>query len=98
MYNQFHQNHGVLIHAAYGSAKDINVYNAIGLKSKQIFIVGKASKKQHLQAVILTEGYAVHLNTLMAHGGSRPAQGNARMVIPRGYFNLPGQSFYRRKR
>ncbi|KAK9881590.1 hypothetical protein WA026_016461 [Henosepilachna vigintioctopunctata] len=90
-------NHGVIIHAAYGSAKDINVYTAIGLKSKQIFIVGKASKKQHLQGVILTEGYAAHLNNLLAYGGSRPAQGNARMVIPRGYFNLPGQSFYRRK-
>ncbi|XP_044748512.1 protein retinal degeneration B isoform X1 [Coccinella septempunctata] len=95
--NNLIQNHGVLIHAAYGSAKDINVYNSIGLKPKQIFIVGKASKKQHVQAVILSEGYAVHLNSLMAHGGSRPAQGNARMVIPRGYFNLPGQSFYRRK-
>lgn len=34
----------------------------------------------------------------MAHGGSRPAQGNARMVIPRGYFGLPGQSFSRRRR
>ncbi|KAL3276185.1 hypothetical protein HHI36_020904 [Cryptolaemus montrouzieri] len=95
--NNLIQNHGVIIHSAYGSAKDINVYISIGLKAKQIFIVGKASKKQHLQAVILSEGYAAHLNILMAHGGSRPAQGNARMVIPRGYFNLPGQSFYRRK-
>lgn len=93
------QNHKVVIHAAYGSSKDINVYNSIGLNSKQIYIVGKTSKKQQSQAIILTEGYAAHLAILMAHGGSRPAQGNARMVIPRGYFGLPGQnaSFRRRR-
>lgn len=74
------------------------MYTSIGLKAKEIFIVGKASKKQHTQATILTEGYAAHLNQLMSHGGSRPAQGNARMVIPRGYFGLPGQNFARRRR
>ena len=31
----------------------------------------------------LTEGYAAHLAKLSAPGGSVPAQGNARMVIPR---------------
>ena len=31
----------------------------------------------------LTEGYAAHLSKLSAPGGSVPAQGNARMVIPR---------------
>lgn len=92
------QNHGVIIHAAYGSAKDISVYMNIGLKPKQIYIVGKASKKQQTQASILADGYAVHLATLMAHGGSRPAQGNARMVIPRGYFGLSGQTVNRRRR
>ncbi|KAJ3661841.1 hypothetical protein Zmor_006222 [Zophobas morio] len=91
------QNHGVIIHSAYGSSKDISVYTSVGLKPKQIFIVGKASKKQHAQATILIDGYAAHLTNLMAHGGSRPAQGNARMVIPRGYFGLPGQSFSRRR-
>ncbi|CAH0548015.1 unnamed protein product [Brassicogethes aeneus] len=96
--NNLIQKHGVVIFSAYGSAKDIGVYTSIGLKPKQIFIVGKASKKQHAQATILTEGYAAHLTTLMAYGGSRPAQGNARMVIPRGYFGLPGQGFSRRRR
>nr|CAI5823728.1 unnamed protein product [Callosobruchus analis] len=76
---------------------DISVYTQIGLKPKEIFIVGKASKKQQQQATILTEGYAAHLSILMSHGGSRPAQGNARMVIPRGYFGLPGQPFSRRR-
>ncbi|XP_008190810.2 protein retinal degeneration B isoform X2 [Tribolium castaneum] len=95
--NNLIQNHGVIIHCAYGSSKDISVYTSVGLKPKQIFIVGKASKKQHAQATILVDGYAAHLTMLMAHGGSRPAQGNARMVLPRGYFGLPGQSFNRRR-
>ncbi|RZF42912.1 hypothetical protein LSTR_LSTR003628 [Laodelphax striatellus] len=81
------QEHGVIIHAAYGSSKDISVYTSIGLKPKQIFIVGKVSKKHHSQSTVLTEGYAAHLAILMCHGGSRPAQGNARMVlVPRGCF------------
>nr|XP_022903080.1 protein retinal degeneration B isoform X2 [Onthophagus taurus] len=96
--NNLIQFHNVIIQSAYGSSKDIVVYTSIGLKPKQIFIVGKASKKQHSQATILTEGYAAHLTTLLAHGGSRPAQGNARMVIPRGYFGLPGQVNSRRRR
>ncbi|KAF5282248.1 hypothetical protein FQR65_LT14380 [Abscondita terminalis] len=95
--NNLVQNHGVIIHSAYGSSKDISVYTSIGLKPKQIYIVGKTSKKQQNQATLLTEGYAAHLAILMAHGGSRPAQGNARMVIPRGYFGLPGQSYSRRR-
>lgn len=92
------QNHGVIIHSAYGSAKDISVYTNIGLKPKQIYVVGKASKKQQSQSTVLADGYAVHLASLMVHGGSRPAQGNARMVIPRGYFGLPGQTISRRRR
>ncbi|XP_025836899.1 protein retinal degeneration B isoform X2 [Agrilus planipennis] len=96
--NNLVKNHGVIIHSAYGSGKDISVYTAIGLKPKQIYIVGKANKKQQSQATILAEGYAAHLAALMTHGGSRPAQGNARMVIPRGYFGLPGQSTSRRRR
>ncbi|KAI4472055.1 phosphatidylinositol transfer protein [Holotrichia oblita] len=95
--NNLIQNHGVIIQCAYGSSKDITVYTSIGLKPKQIFIVGKASKKQHSLATVLSEGYAAHLATLLAHGGSRPAQGNARMVIPRGYFGLPGQVNRRRR-
>ncbi|XP_065162391.1 protein retinal degeneration B isoform X4 [Atheta coriaria] len=96
--NNLIQNHNIIIHSAYGSSKDISVYTSIGLKPRQIFIVGKVPKKQHSLATVLSEGYAAHLAILMAHGGSRPAQGNARMVIPRGYFGLPGQPFSRRRR
>ncbi|PSN38012.1 Protein retinal degeneration B [Blattella germanica] len=90
--------HGLVVHVAYGSSKDISVYTSIGLKPKQIFIVGKVSKKHHTLATALLDGYAAHLTNLLAHGGSRPAQGNARMVIPRGYFGLPGQNASLRRR
>lgn len=61
-------------------------------------IYSQVSKKLQANATVLTEGYATHLNILMAHGGSRPAQGNQRMVIPRGCFNLPGQAPSLRRR
>ncbi|XP_024940264.1 protein retinal degeneration B isoform X4 [Cephus cinctus] len=96
--NNLIREHGVIIHHAYGSSKDISVYTAINLRPNQIFIVGKVPKKQHALATVLLEGYAAHLNTLQAHGGSRPAQGNARMVIPRGQFGLPGQNASLRRR
>lgn len=92
------QEHGIVIHAAYGSSKDISVYTSIGLRPKQIYIVGKVSKKLYSQATVLFDGYAAHLTALTSHGGSRPAQGNARMVIPRGYFGLPGQNASLRRR
>ncbi|KAK8759334.1 hypothetical protein V5799_003031 [Amblyomma americanum] len=83
----------IVYHAAYGSAKDIAVYSALGLTKEQIFIVGKVSKKQHSQATVLSEGYALHLTDLKSPGMPlcRPAQGNARMVLSRGCFGLPGQ-------
>lgn len=39
--NNLIQNHGLLVHTCYGSSKDISVYTSLGLKPKQIFIVGK---------------------------------------------------------
>ena len=40
------------IRAAYGSSKDIAVYQAIGLQTDQIFIIGKVSKKHRKEAVV----------------------------------------------
>ena len=83
----------LVIHKAYGSAKDITVYSALGLTPENIFVVGKPpSGKRQNQAIFLADGYADHLAQLSAHGGSRPAQGNARMVIPKATFGLPGQA------
>ncbi|XP_023216410.1 protein retinal degeneration B-like isoform X2 [Centruroides sculpturatus] len=81
----------ILVHAAYGSSKDIWVYTSIGLKPDKIFIVGKVSKKHHALSTVLSDGYAAHLTDLKAHGGSRAAKGNARMVLPRGYFGMGNQ-------
>jgi membrane-associated phosphatidylinositol transfer protein len=69
--NNLIQIHGMVVHQAYGSSKDISVYTNIGLKPKQIYVVGKVSKKLQSMATCLSEGYASHLNTLMVHGGSR---------------------------
>ncbi|XP_071946627.1 protein retinal degeneration B-like [Antedon mediterranea] len=78
----------IVIHAAYGSSKDISVYSSVGLKSEQIYIIGKASKKQQLQAQLLSDGYSAHLEHLVLT--SCPSAGNSRMVLRKGCFSLPG--------
>jgi len=40
------------IHVAYGSGKDISVYQAIGLQPNQIYIIGKVAKKHRKDAVV----------------------------------------------
>lgn len=47
------QDHAISLMAAYGSSKDINVYSSIGLKPEQIYIVGKASKKQQANSQVM---------------------------------------------
>jgi len=42
----------VYVHAAYGSSKDISVYQSLGLEPHQIFVIGKVSKKQQKEAVV----------------------------------------------
>ncbi|XP_069134986.1 protein retinal degeneration B-like isoform X2 [Argopecten irradians] len=81
---------GIVYKGAYGSNKDIYVYRELGLTSQQMFIVGKASKKQLGQAQILSDGYAVHLQSLQLLG--RAAVGNARMFIRKGCMTVPNQS------
>ncbi|KAJ6216321.1 hypothetical protein RDWZM_007478 [Blomia tropicalis] len=73
--------------AAYGSSKDISVYQSLDMKPDQIYIAGKVSKKQQTLANVLENGYVAHLEELKANGSSRPAQGNARIVLPRGAFS-----------
>ena len=86
----------------------INLFHlSLGIQPSNIHIVGKVSRKQvivgrfipfsisQLQMALcdpLTEGYAAHLTKLSAPGGSVPAQGNARMVIPRFGFSSGKQS------
>jgi len=42
------------VQVAYGSSKDIQVYQAIGLNPSQIFIIGKVAKKYRKDAVVTT--------------------------------------------
>ena len=48
------QESSMIIHAGYGSAKDISMYASVGLRPDQIHIVGKPSRKQ--QANFLVDG------------------------------------------
>ena len=41
-----------MIRGAYGSSKDIYVYQSVGVTAENIFIVGKVSKKQYKEAVV----------------------------------------------
>ncbi|KAL8584719.1 hypothetical protein ACOMHN_035639 [Nucella lapillus] len=75
--------------AAYGSSKDVTIYRELGLQAPQIFIVGKASKKQAAQAQVVSDGYAAHLNNLLDPGALRPATGNARLFLRKSCFRLP---------
>ncbi|KAL7635918.1 UNVERIFIED_CONTAM: hypothetical protein RMT77_013735 [Armadillidium vulgare] len=88
----------VVIEAAYGSAKDISVYSSLGLKPEQIYIVGKANKKQSSSAQVLADGYAAHLAHLSSLGSTRPARAHPNMSIPKGFFGLPGQTNALRRR
>ena len=47
---------GLSLRAAYGSSKDIGVYNSVGLKPDSTYIVGKMSRKHQGLAQSLSEG------------------------------------------
>ncbi|KAI5636155.1 phosphatidylinositol transfer protein domain-containing protein [Phthorimaea operculella] len=81
--NSLINEHGVILYTAYGSGKDISVYNSCGLSSKQIYAIGRISKKYSNMATTLTDGYASHLADLRQPGAVRPARGNARLLVPR---------------
>ncbi|XP_014347023.1 membrane-associated phosphatidylinositol transfer protein 3 [Latimeria chalumnae] len=88
----------IKICAAYGSMKDISVYNVLGLSPSQIYIVGRPSKKYQSQCLFLSEGYAAHLANLQFSHRSRPKKNNARMILRKGSFGLPAQPEFLRKR
>jgi len=50
---------------AYGSSKDIAVYQAIGLQPDQIYIIGKVAKKHRKEAVVryLSSSFFVSQNS-----------------------------------
>uniref|UniRef100_A0A914VVA9 DDHD domain-containing protein n=1 Tax=Plectus sambesii TaxID=2011161 RepID=A0A914VVA9_9BILA len=86
---------GIRLQAAYGSAKDVQMYTAVGVDSDRTFIVGrKVSKKLTPHAHCIIDSYSAHLlqlttGPLQAIG--RPAHGNGRLTLRKGFFSLPGQ-------
>ncbi|XP_040982704.1 membrane-associated phosphatidylinositol transfer protein 3 isoform X1 [Aquila chrysaetos chrysaetos] len=88
----------IKICAAYGSMKDISVYNVLALSPSQIYIVGRSTKKYQAQCQFLSEGYAAHLASLEFSLHSRPKKNNSRMILRKGSFGLHSQPEFLRKR
>ncbi|XP_069471138.1 membrane-associated phosphatidylinositol transfer protein 3 isoform X2 [Ambystoma mexicanum] len=95
--NLMHECH-IKICAAYGSMKDISVYNVLGLSATQIYIVGRPAKKYQNQCHFLSDGYAAHLATLEFSHHSRPKKNNSRMILRKGSFGLHTQPEFLKKR
>uniref|UniRef100_A0A8C5DTW4 Membrane-associated phosphatidylinositol transfer protein 3 n=1 Tax=Gouania willdenowi TaxID=441366 RepID=A0A8C5DTW4_GOUWI len=89
----------IKIISAYGSMKDISVYNMLGLSPSQIYIVGRPSKKYQNQCQFLSEGYAAHLSTLQFGHRARPKKSpSVRMVLRKGSFGLSAKPDFLCKR
>ncbi|KAJ8385058.1 hypothetical protein AAFF_G00195880 [Aldrovandia affinis] len=89
----------IKINSAYGSMKDISVYNMLGLSPAQTYIVGRPSKKYQNQCQFLSEGYAVHLSTLQFRHRTRSKKSSSvRMVLRKGSFGLSTKSDFLCKR
>lgn len=86
---------GIRLQAAYGSAKDVQMYAAVGVESERTFIVGrKVSKKLTPHAHCIIDSYSAHLLQLTTgplQALSRPAHGNGRLILRKGFFSVPGQ-------
>ncbi|XP_061575593.1 membrane-associated phosphatidylinositol transfer protein 3 isoform X2 [Cololabis saira] len=89
----------IKINSAYGSMKDISVYNMLGLSPSQIYIVGRPSKKYQNQCQFLSEGYAAHLSTLQfGHRARAKKSPSVRMVLRKGSFGLSAKPDFLCKR
>uniref|UniRef100_A0A8D0FRB8 DDHD domain-containing protein n=1 Tax=Strix occidentalis caurina TaxID=311401 RepID=A0A8D0FRB8_STROC len=94
----------IKICAAYGSTKDISVYNVLALSPSQIYIVERSINTRRKQRQcfrerrFLGEGYAAHLASLEFSLHSRPKKNNSRMILRKGSFGLHSQPEFLRKR
>nr|XP_046170658.1 LOW QUALITY PROTEIN: membrane-associated phosphatidylinositol transfer protein 3-like [Oncorhynchus gorbuscha] len=89
----------IKINSAYGSMKDISVYNMLGLSPSQIYIVGRPSKKYQNQCQFLSDGYAVHLSSLQfGHRTRSKKTSSVRMVLRKGSFGLSAKPDFLCKR
>lgn len=51
----------MLIHAAYGSVKDISVYASVGVKPHQIYTVGKHHPRKYAKQAQVSVGVSFEL-------------------------------------
>jgi hypothetical protein len=86
---------GIRLQAAYGSAKDVQMYAAVGVDPERTFIVGrKVSKKLTPHAHCIIDSYSAHLLQLTSgalQAKCPPVQGNSRLILRKGFFSRPGQ-------
>ncbi len=59
----------VVIHAAYGSTKDVAVYSGLGVQANAIFVIGGKSKRnaEKLATVRCTSGSIVFSLKILSH-------------------------------
>uniref|UniRef100_A0AC34RFZ1 DDHD domain-containing protein n=1 Tax=Panagrolaimus sp. JU765 TaxID=591449 RepID=A0AC34RFZ1_9BILA len=80
---------GIIIHAAYGSSKDVTVYSNAGIEQDRIFSVSGGKRRG---CVALEDGYAQHLHDL--HAGrvsvAQPAVTSS-LIIGSSYFTPSNQ-------
>ncbi|XP_028400349.1 protein retinal degeneration B-like isoform X2 [Dendronephthya gigantea] len=88
----------VVIHAAYGSSKDVAVYSGLGVGPNAIFVIGGKSKRNEKLATYLRDGYSTHLASLTNDPISKAATGNSRISLRRGCFGLPKKHKHSSKR
>ena len=55
------ENGDLLIAAAYGSSKDVSIYQSINVPADRIFVVGKIKSRLQNRARFVSDGYALHL-------------------------------------
>ncbi|CAF1223857.1 unnamed protein product, partial [Didymodactylos carnosus] len=75
--------------AAYGSSKDVYVYQSCRVPPDRTFVIGKFKSRLQNQARFLVDGYALHLAELTKPGVCRPSRSNARYIVRKACFNLP---------
>ena len=55
------ENGDLLISAAYGSSKDVSIYQSINVPIERTFVVGKIKSRLQNRARFVSDGYALHL-------------------------------------
>ncbi|CAB1347945.1 unnamed protein product, partial [Coregonus sp. 'balchen'] len=86
----------IKINSAYGSMKDISVYNMLGLSPPRFILWAGLPRSTRLNA---SDGYAVHLSSLQFGHRARPKKTpSVRMVLKKGSFGLSAKPDFLCKR